>query len=223
MVRVDDVHAVALHPRHPVALALDLQVGHRGVALERGPHAEAVVRDHEDDGQAPQRREVHRLAERSLVGGTVAELADRRVVVAQVVGGEAEARRDRQVAADDPVAAHEAPRQVEHVHRAAAAVAEAVDAAEQLGHDLPRRGAARDRLAVRAVGRDQVVGVAHRAHRSDHRGLFADRQVQEAADLRAGVLLAGALLEMPDEQHGREPLAGYVGVRERVVDHVPAH
>ena len=64
-----------------------------------------------------------RLAERALVGRAVAEHAERRVLGAQVVGGQAEAGGDRQVAADDPVAAHEALLEVEHVHRAAAALA----------------------------------------------------------------------------------------------------
>jgi hypothetical protein len=62
-------------PRDAVALAPLEQVGHRGVALERGAHAELVVGDHEDDGQAPQRGQVERLAERALVRGAVAELA----------------------------------------------------------------------------------------------------------------------------------------------------
>ena len=84
---------------------------------------------------------------------------------------------------------------------------DAVVAAEQLGHDVVGVGAARQRVAVRAVGRDQVVLVAHRAHRADDRRLLADREVQEAADLRLRVHLARALLEAADEHHRLEPLA----------------
>ena len=65
---------------------------------------------------------------------------------------------------------------------------------------------------MRAVGRDQVVVVAHRARRADDRRLLADREVQEAADLGLGVHLARALLEAADEHHRLQPLAGDVGL-----------
>ena len=64
-----------------------------------------------------------------------------------------------------------------------------------------------ERVAVRAVGGDQVVLVAHRADGADDRRLLADREVQEAADLRLRVHLARALLEAADEHHRLEPLA----------------
>ena len=158
-------------------------------------------------GRLPQRGEVERLAERALVGGAVAERAQRDVLGAFVVGGEREAGGDRQVAADDAVAAHEAARDVEHVHRAAAPAGAAVDAPEQLGHDVLGRRAAHERVTVRAVGGDQVVAVAQRARAADDRRLLADRQMQEAADLGARVHLAGALLEAADQRHRLQPLA----------------
>ncbi len=206
-VGVEHVHAVALQAGHAEALAAPVQVGHGGVALERGAHAELVVGDHEDDGQAPQRGEVERLAEGALVGGAVAEHAQRDLLGAAVVGGQRHAGGQREVAADDPVAAHEAVLAVEHVHRAAAAVGHALLAPEQLGHDLVGVGAARERVAVRAVGGDQVVLVAHRADGADDRRLLADREVEEAADLGLRVHLARALLEAADEHHRLEPLA----------------
>ena len=86
-------------------------------------------------------------------------------------------------------------------------------AAEQLGHDPVGVGAARERVAVRAVGGDQVVLVAHRADGADDRRLLADREVQEAADLRLRVHLARALLEAADEHHRLEPLARGVARR----------
>ena len=79
---------------------------------------------------------------------------------------------------------------------------------------LLRVRAARQRVAVRAVGRDQVVLVAHRADGADDRRLLADREVQEAADLRLRVHLARALLEAADEHHRLQPLARGVGLRQ---------
>ena len=93
------------------------------------------------------------------------------------------------------------------MHRASAPVRAAVDAPEQLGHHVLRGRPAHERVAVRAVCRDQVVAVAQRAGAADDRRLLADRQVQEAADLGSRVHLARALLEAPDERHRREPLA----------------
>jgi hypothetical protein len=97
------------------------------------------------------------------------------------------------------------------VHRSAAALAQPVDAAEELGHDAAGIRSARERVPVRAVRGDEVVLVAQRARRADDRRLLADREVQESADLRLRVHLARALLEAADEHHRREPLAG--GVR----------
>ena len=133
---------------------------------------------------------------------------------AAVVGGQRHARGEREVAADDPVAAHEAVLEVEHVHRAAAAVRHAGLAAEQLGHDPVGLGAARQRVAVRAVGRDQVILVAHGADGADDRRLLADGEVEEATDLRLRVHLARALLEAADEHHRLEPLARGFALRQ---------
>ena len=211
-VGVEHVHAVALQARDAEALAAAVQVGHGRVALERGAHAELVVGDHEDHRQLPQRGEVERLAEGALVGRAVAEHAQGDLVGALVVAGERHPGGQRQVAADDAVAAHEAVLEVEHVHRPAAPVRDAVLAAEQLGHHAVGVRAARERVAVGAVGGDQVVLVAQRPHGADDRRLLADREVQEAADLGLGVHLARALLEAADEHHRLEPLAGAVAV-----------
>ena len=96
------------------------------------------------------------------------------------------------------------------MHRAAAPARDPGRLAEQLRHDALGVGPAGQRVPVRAVGRDQVVGVAHRPHRADDRRLLADRQVQEAADLALGVHRARPLLEAADQQHRLEPLAALV-------------
>src|SRR5262249_48594367 len=68
---------------------------------------------------------------------------------------------------------------------------------------------------------DQIVAVAHGAHRADDRRLLADREVQEAADLRLCVHLARTLLEAADECHRLEPLDRYIGIRQLLVRHRP--
>ena len=208
------VHAVDPLARDAVALGLLREVGLGRVALDRGAHPVEVVLDQEEDRQAPERRQVHRLAEVAGVGGAVAEHADGDRVFALEVGGERQPGGDRQVAADDPVAAHEAPLGVEDVHRAAAAAAGAVDAAEELGHHPLGVGAAGDRVAVGAVGADQVVLVAHHRGGADDRRLLADRQVQEAAGFGPLVLAPRLLLEAADQRHAGEELVRGGGVRQ---------
>ena len=103
------------------------------------------------------------------------------------------------------------------MHRAAAAPRAPVLAAEELRHHGVRVGTPRQRLAVLAVGGEQVIALAHRVDRAHDRRLLADAQVEEAADLRLGVHLAGALLEAADEHHLLEDRPAPVGVRERVL------
>ena len=83
--------------------------------------------------------------------------------------GEGHARGQRQVAADDAVAAQEVVLGVEEVHRAAQALRAAGLLAEQLGHDRPGRHALGVGLAVVAVGRDDVVLGLERGHRARRR------------------------------------------------------
>ena len=84
----------------------------------------------------------------------------------------------------------------------------AVHAAEELGHHALRVGAARDRVAVGAVGADQVVVVAHHRGGADDRRLLADRQVEEAAGLGLLVLAPRLLLEAADQRHRRRAARG---------------
>ena len=75
-------------------------------------------------------------------------------------------------------------------------------------------GSACDRVAVGAVGADQVVVRPHHRGRADDRRLLTDRQVEEAAGLGALVLPPGLLLEAPDQDHQGEQLAAGRLVRE---------
>ena len=115
--------------------------------------------------------------------------------------GQREADRDRQPAADDRVAAVEARGGIEDVHRAAAAAAAALLLAVHLRHQAVRRDAARQRVAVLAIRRDDGVLRRQRLHHADGDRLLADVEVQEAADLAGAVELRALLLEAADAQH----------------------
>ena len=103
----EHVHAVGADAGDAHALGLLGEVGDRGVAVDGGAHPVEVVLEDEDHRQAPERCQVHRLAEVPGVRRAVAEHADGDVVGALVVGAQREPGRQREVAADDAVAAHE--------------------------------------------------------------------------------------------------------------------
>ena len=96
-------------------------VGDRGDALERGAHAVAVVLATEDDGELPDGGHVQRFVEGADVHGRLAEIAEAHLVAVAVLDCEAEPGGERDVAAHDPVPAHEPLFRVEEVHRAALA------------------------------------------------------------------------------------------------------
>ena len=118
-----------------------------------------------------------------------------------VADREREPACDRQSAADDRVAAHEAQVLIEQMHRAAAAVRDAGGLAEQLGHHDPRIGALGEAMPVLAIGRDDVVLVVERVDRADGDGLLAGVEMAEAGDFAAAVHLGGLLFEAPDQRH----------------------
>ena len=94
---------------------------------------------------------------------------------------------------------------VGQVHRAAVALADPGLLAVDLGHQRLRVGPERDRVAVAAVGRRQLVVGAERGERADDRRLRAVREVRVPAD-HARVLLERALhalLELADPHHLR--------------------
>src|SRR6185437_6303794 len=121
------------------------------------------------------------------VGGGVAELAHHRLGL----GAARAAIRDRErspgsgwdLPAYDAVAAEQPGLDVEQVHGAAPAFGDSRRPPEKLGHDAARLDAARDRIAVFAIGGEQVVARLHRGHQADDGGFFAEVEVAIATDL----------------------------------------
>ena len=103
--------------------------------------------------------------------------------------------------ADDGIATHEAALAIEHVHRAAHALAHAGGTAEQFRHHFARRRAADQRMRVFAVIADDVVGRADRVEHAGGDRFLAGIQMQEADDIAFGVFLCRPLLEGARQQH----------------------
>src|SRR5258708_35324116 len=104
-------------------------------------------------------RHVEGVVEGADVRRYISEHAEDHALFLAISHRPASADRKRQVAADDPVAAHEAELRVEHVHRSTATVGCAGLLAEELGHHGPGLDAARDRRPTHALAR-----AAARAH-----------------------------------------------------------
>ena len=186
--------------RNPVRPRARLHLGDRD-ARKRRPHPIPVVLHDVDDRQLPHRRHVQRLEEDPLVDRRVAHEADADLVPAAVSDRPRKPRPQRNLAADDPVAAVESHGGVEQVHGTAAPTGTAVGTAVQLRHGRPRGHSLGDGHRVVTVGgEDQVI----RAKRPDPAGgqsLLPDVQVAEAADLADRVRLFRLLLEAAVEEH----------------------
>ena len=195
-----DEEAVA---RHAVAERLLRHVLDAHRPRERRAHRVLVVLADEDDGQLPERGQAHALVEVADADGALAEEDDGDPVLAAVLRREGGAGRDRDVAADDAVAAEHVVLLVEEVHRAAEAPRAAGDLAEELGHGGARAHPARERHAVIAVGREQVVVGPERGGGADRDRLLPDVEVEEAADLALRVGARRLFLEAADGGHLR--------------------
>ena len=160
-----------------------------------------VVLADEDGRNAPELREVERLVEGADVGGAVAEEGDRDARLAAHLEGKRRPDDAGEPAADDCVRAQVAVLHVVEVHRAAVAVAAALDLPVELGHHLVGMSALGDRVPVRPMRRGDHVAVLERAAHADRHGLLADSDVEEAGQLAGAEALLHLLLETADEEH----------------------
>src|SRR5207244_6791873 len=77
---------------------------------------------------------------------------------------------------------------------------------EQFCHAGVGTGSPRQSMSVVAVSCNDVIVVACRRDRATDHCLLADVKMTKAADLLRLILLTGALLKTPDQQHQREHL-----------------
>ncbi len=142
----------------------------------------------------------------ALIDCTVPEEAERHSIFAAIFRGERHSRRERNVRADDGVTAIHVIFFVEEMHRTAEPTRATGFLAKQLGHAGIGAGAARERVCVIAIRRDDVIVVAHRRNRTRHQSFLPDIEMTEAANLLRLILLARTFFETTDQQHQREHL-----------------
>ncbi len=170
-------------------------------------HAHEVVLDQPDDRQIPDCAQVEQFVEVAIVAGPVAEEAEYGVRLVVIAHLEGDTGRQRQVTADDGVAAPEVQRSPGHVHRAALATAHTGPLAHHLGHEQVGAHAARNGDAMIAVGSDDVVIRPQRFDGAQMHGFVAAGQMQvDAGDAALFVWLikiqrSRHLLELADQHH----------------------
>jgi hypothetical protein len=142
-----------------------------------------------------------RVTDVALVGGAVAEEGQRHALVVAVAVGEGEPGAQRNLSADDAVAAVEVFLLGEHVHGAALPPGIAAPASGQFRHHPPRGHVHRQHVAVVAIGGDHLVAVLHRHLQAGDHGFLADVEMAETADEPHSIKLAGLFLEAADQQH----------------------
>ena len=180
------------------AMQLNLAAG----ALDFGAHAIAVVLDDPNHRQIPDGAHIERFVEVAVVGGAIADIGHGNVIFFPIARFEGDAGRQRQVAADDGVAAPEVVVFGRQVHGAALAAARAGLLAHHFRHDRLGVHAQDERDAMIAISGDDVVGLSQRRHRADPAGFVPAVEMQiDAGDALLFVELVAGLLEFADQHH----------------------
>ncbi len=197
----EDVVAVQPDARQPVGRApgRDVRIARHRLEGHLG-RVEVVLAD-EQDRQAPDGGQVEALVERAVVDGAVAEERDAHAVGPEEAVAVAGPGGHQDAGPDDPARPQEADLGREEVHAAAPAARAAGGAPEQLGHELARRDALRQRVAVTAVGAEHRVVRPEVGGDAGRDRLLADVGVAGALDQAAGVGARQRLLGPPDHDH----------------------
>ena len=207
------VHSVDLGAGDAEAVAAPVELGRRRGALDGGAHAVAVVLNDVDHRQLPQLGHVEGFVDLALVDGAVAAIGVTDATVVLVLVGEGETGAERDLGADDAVAAEEVLFAAEHVHGAALALGIAAPAAGQFRHHPFRIHVAGEHMAVIAIRGNHRVVAAGRRHHADDDRFLADIQVAEAADQAHAIELPRLFLETADQQHLAVVMEKVVGAR----------
>ena len=171
----------------------------------RGRRVEVVLAD-EDRRRTLHGGEVQRLVKAAMIGGAVAEEGDADVVAPLLAGAHADADGMADAGGDDAVGAEQADRAVVEMHRAAAAAADAVGLAEQLGHHTSGIGALGQRVAVTAMRGGHPVGRPQMRADADAGRLLADIEMQKAGRLALAAGDLGDAFEAAQQHHPLEQI-----------------
>src|SRR4030095_3748631 len=175
--------------------------------LHGSTHGEKVVFTNEDDRQVIKSGQIQRFVEGALIDRSITEKAERDPIFAAVLDGESQSHRQRNVRCDNSVTSVHVMLLVEKMHRAAQAARAACFFPKKLRHTGVGACAASKRVSVIAVSGDDVVIVTDRSDSAGYHRFLPNVKMTKTADLLRLILLAGAFLKTPNQQHQREHLA----------------
>src|ERR1700743_3801934 len=189
------VHAVDLLARNVERNTALGKIGLRGRAGHRRTHRVAVVLDDINDRKLPQLSHVEAFVDLALVGSAVAEIGDADEIIAAIAVGKSKAGAERNLRADDAMAAEEILLLAEHVHRAALAVGIATAAAGQLSHNALGVHSRGEHMPVITVTRYDLIALLERHLHADDDRFLADIEVTKTADRSHAVGRPGLLFK----------------------------
>src|SRR5919106_909898 len=139
--------------------------------------------------------------ERALIYCGFAEVTERHLIGALVLGGESGAGCKSNLSADDCVTAKKPELLVKHVHRATLAFGASGGFAEKLGHDRTGGHSLGKCETVFTITGEYVVVFTNGRDRTDADGFLTDVKVAETADLSGDVRFRRLLFEATNQEH----------------------
>src|SRR5688572_26935156 len=161
-------------------------------------HRQAVVFDDKDDRELEEGGEVQCFVVSPLVHSTITEEREAYAAGFLVLSREGRPDAQRNMSADDSMAAEVPHFGLEEVHRAALPLGATIDSSKQLRHRRIRAHPQRQRMAVIAIAIDEVVfALLKHGRDASGDGFLSAIEVAESADALAGlgVFLVGAFFE----------------------------
>lgn len=148
----------------------------------------------EKSRQLPQLRHVERLKDLALVAGTVTVQDDGGLLAARVLVRKSQTGTNRDLSADDTVAAVEVLD--EHVHRSTLAVGDTLASTEQFANDGSDSASSHQRKTVASVRGDDIVIFGDSMLDTDCNGFLTGGKVAETSDLLLFVQPIGGHLHL---------------------------
>ena len=200
------VHSIDNFSRDVVALRPIDDLFKRCRSLYRCAHGEEVVFANEYDRQFIKRGEIQSFVESSLIDRAVTEEAKRDPIFVPVLGGKSHSHRQRNVGANNSMTAVHVIFPVEKMHGATQALRAAGLLSKKLCHTGIRTCPASERVSVIAISGNDVIVFAHSREGACYDGFLTNVKMTKAAYFLRLILLTGAFLKAPDQQHKREHL-----------------
>ena len=142
----------------------------------------------------------------ALIDCAVSEKTKRQAVFVSVLAGEGQPAGERDVGADNRMAAVHVMSLIEKMHRSAQTARATSFLTKKLSHTSIGRRPASESMGMVAICRNEVIIVADRCNRARDDGLLSYIEMTEAPDLLRLILLTRAFLKTPNKQHQPEHL-----------------